>query len=359
MRQSYWIHSLAFGILLLAGLTLSGCAAPEARLDRGVFEGELAALSVLDGPVVRATPRDASSQNQLPQNQPSQNQASQNQAAAGGGAKPVPQEKPATDADRPEDHEDNLWTRREEAAEIAIIQDQLRRNPNWTERPPARRTAATLFGQFSFVDGSSALDSNSKDDPDWNDLLDSGYAIGLEMSYDLVPAVQPLVGVKVNRLQGDGHHFGGKNGDPLIRRETEELQTVPIYAGLRLNFPLDADPGDWFDPEMAGRVVGVIPFLRAVGGVAWVCGQELTLVDKTNNITTRTDFLRRGWTGYFEAAVGIEYRVREGFAFELTVGFEHYLDMKLDRTFENLAPAADSESMTIFFLPRLGASFYF
>jgi len=331
MRRSFWIF-------LLVGCVLTGCAAPDPLLDRDAFCTELASVAVLDrldGPQESPPPRSGSTRSE-----------------AMGGRSPGA----ATDPDRPQDHEDATWRRSSEEAEIAIIRDQLKRSPSWKEQFRVRRTAVTLFGQLSFVDDTSAIDGGP-DDPDWNDLVDPGYGIGLEMSYELVPAVQPLVGVKANLFQADSHHIGGGN-EPLIQRKSDELRTVPMYAGLRLNFPLDLDTDKWFDPEEAGRVKGVIPFLRAAGGVAWICGQEITLIDHTNNISTRTDFLRRGWTGYFEAAVGIEYRVNQ-FAFEITAGLEYYLDMKLDSQFKDLFPAADSESMTVFFLPRVGASFYF
>lgn len=347
MQRSFWT-------LLLVGCALTGCAVSDSLLDRDALRVELASTALLDGWLDEPQETPRGPERPGPERPRPEKPGPEKPASGQSGDE---SSRAVVDLDRPQDHEDANWRRRSEESEIAIIQDQLRRHPSWKEQFRARRTAVTLFGQLAFVDDTSALDSGG-DDPDWNDLVDPGYGIGLEMSYDLLPAVQPLIGVKANLFREDRHHIGGGN-DPLIERNSDELRTVPMYVGMRLNFPLALDPSEWFDPDQAGRVAGTIPFLRAAGGAAWICGQEIHLHDKTNNLTTRTDFLRRGWSGYFEAAVGIEYRVREGFAFELSVGFEHYLDMKLDSQFEKLVPGADSESMTVFFLPRLGASLYF
>ncbi|MBN2489275.1 MAG: hypothetical protein JXQ29_00295 [Planctomycetes bacterium] len=263
----------------------------------------------------------------------------------------IPQE-----ADSPEEPS-SRWQRMDEATELAILRADMERAASWRARRQSRPWGVTAFGQLPFGPERDALATPVFEDPTWNEVLKKGWGVGLELSYQPVPVLQPYAGVKLNS------HGGGTTTyryiGVTIEQETSRWQVMPFYAGLQLNFPLALSLERWFDPAAAGRTTGVIPFLQIGGGGAYSFGSEIEVRDLTNSITTRVDFLRRGFTGYLEGAVGVEYRTAEGFALRLSVGVESYRDLEIDREYRQFASGARAERLNLSVLPRISASVYF
>jgi len=262
--------------------------------------------------------------------------------------------------------EEPKWERWPEEVEIAIIRDHLDKQSrlNKTTYEPPKVLTPKIFGvsghlQLVFPGKRNALEGFGSDNPTWDQLAEDGVGGGVEFSLEAMPAVQFLVGVKFNSYKGATEVIRATGGT-TIRQISESLRFVPFYACLRVNFPLNMETDRWFDTDSAGLATGVIPYLRMAAGGAYCLGNELVVDDVTNNVTTRMDFIKRGFAGYTEFAVGVEFRNEDGYSLRIGVGLETYYGLDLEKNFLAVFPGVQkSRRFDQFALPRISASIYF
>ena len=258
------------------------------------------------------------------------------------------------------------WERWPKDVEIAIIKDHLNKRDRLNKTQYQLQMVPTpkiygVSGHIQLIHPSKrdALEGFGSEDPTWNQLAEDGVGGGVEFSLEAMPAIQFLAGVKYNTYK-DATEVIRAPGPTTIRQVSESLQILPFYAGLRINFPLYMETDRWFDPDSAGLATDVIPYLRLAAGAAYCLGNELAIVDVTNNVRTRMDFIRRGFAGYTEIAAGVEFRNQEGYSLRISVGVETYYGLDLDKKFQaNFPGVQKSRRFDQFVLPRISASIYF
>lgn len=265
-------------------------------------------------------------------------------------------------ADRSQDKQDveakePPWKRADQETEVAIIEDQMRRIEKHREHTRPRVWGANGYIQFGFPGDRTALEGFPIEDPKWDDLIKNGWGAGLELSWEPMPIIQPFIGVQYSRNTDTS--FLITDQTQYLNIETSPLQMLPFYGGLRLNFPLNESLSDWFSPSAAGLSSGVIPYLRVAGGGTYNFGNEIEITDLATPPATKLDFIRRGFTGYVEGTVGIEYRTEKGYALRLSVGVQAYPGIRLDSEFEDAYPGVDLKRLELAILPRISATYYF
>jgi hypothetical protein len=265
-------------------------------------------------------------------------------------------------ADRSQDKQDEEakeppWKRADQETEVAIIEDQMRQIERHREHTRSRVWGVNGYGQFGIPGDRTALEGFPIEDPKWDDLIKNGWGAGLELSWEPMPIIQPFIGVQYSRNSDTS--FVITDQTQYFNIDTSALQMLPFYGGLRLNFPLNESISDWFSPSAAGLSSGVIPYLRVAGGGTYSFGNEIEVTDLSSSTTTKLDFINRGFTGYVEATVGIEYRTEEGYAIRLSVGVQAYPGIRLDNEFEDAYPGVDLKRLELAILPRISATYYF
>jgi len=253
------------------------------------------------------------------------------------------------------------WERMSQDAEIAIIKDYIKRTEHTRDtRIVSRRLGATGYMQLFYPTERKALDGLGEDNPDWKDLLDGGIGGGLEISCELIPAFQAFAGIKYDTYE-DASVTLSSGGVPTVKYTSESLRFIPVYGGIRLNFPHCLGFKSGYDPKRAGFTSGIIPFIRVGGGAAYCFGneQEVDLIPP-QGAPSRTDFIRRGFCGYLEAGIGIEYRQENGFAVQASLGVERFSGLDLDRKYEKAFPGVSiRRNLDHGLLPRISVSIYF
>jgi len=256
-----------------------------------------------------------------------------------------------------QERKEPAWERADQETEQAIIEDHLRRTEKHRWHQRARRWGANAYVQIGYPANRSALDGYPIEDPNWDDLLKNGWGAGLDLSWQPVPAFEPFIGVQYSRNTGTSTLITDQT--QFFNLESSELQALPFYGGVRFNFPLNESLSDWFSTSAGGMTTGVVPYIRVAGGGAWIFGNEIEITDLSAPPATKLDFIGRGFTGYVEGAVGIEYRTEKGYAFRLSVAVQAYPGIRLDREFEAAYPGVDLQRLEVAILPRISATYYF
>ena len=334
-------------LILALGAMLTGCAAGHLRTTQPALideiTGEIQTLSYADPPQEKppqdrpATPKPATTPRETPK-------------------KTTPPQEKKTPFDV-EEQKEPAWERMPRAVEEAIIREHFRKTQPFRDHSRARRWGVTGHAELVFATDEEAVSGFQSSELKWNELVEKGWGAGLELSYELVPVFQPLLGVKYDGYKGGTKRF--EDQGVQIELDASEFETVPFFAGFRVNFPLNMATGKWFDPAAAGQTHGLIPYFQVGAGGAWNFGSEINVKDLTNLITNKLDFVRRGLSGYVEGSIGVEYRDKKGHAFRISVGIEAYPGLKLDRKFEKAIPGSDLERLDQAFLPRISFSYYF
>jgi len=337
-------------VILLLAWPVAGCASggwhPDDRQslisEISSDDSRRSSWAMLDSPREEATATGASAQDPpAGRSRSNSTQSGQDRGQDKQGEEPKP----------------SAWKRAEEETELAIIRDQMRQIDEHREHTRARVWGVNGYGQIGIPSNRTALEGFPIEDPRWDDLVKNGWGAGLDLSWEPMPLIQPFIGLQYSRNTDTS--FLITDQTQYLNIETSALQMLPFYGGLRLNFPLNESISDWFSSSAAGLASGVIPYLRVAGGGAYNFGNEIEITDLSSPTTTKLDFINRGFTGYVEGEVGIEYRTKEGYAFRLSVGVQAYPGIRLDREFEDAYPNVDLKRLEMAILPRISATYYF